>query len=925
MTTLTRSVSERILANLTVPEKISLLHQHAPAIPREGLAYFHTGAEAAHGVAWLGEATVFPQTVGLAATWDEDLLQRVGRAVGEEMRAKKAADPTVSLNVWAPVVNPLRHPLWGRNEEGFSEDSRLTAKLSTAYCAGLKGDHPDQWLTVPTLKHFLGYNNELDRNVTSSQLSPRVLHEYELPAYRLAVESSVAGAVMLSYNLVNGRPAHVSDLVAEHLRAWDNGESLAIVTDAGAPSALFKAEKYFHDGPSAYAAALRAGVDSFTDDGDDPAPSVSYLEEALARGLITEGDIDAAVSRLLALRERTGEFLPDGGVYGAIGKEALLTVGHAALAREASRKSVVLLRNSPVDDMQVLPLAEDPGKVAVIGVLGSRVLSDWYSGTLANPVSIAEGLAERYDGVFSEEGLDTVALRSNRTNRYLGVPDNSGSLTAALTNAGPAGSFLLKDWGNGEYTLRSSLTGRFVSGEDGYLRATSGRVGGWVVQETFGLHRATDGSVALRHVASGKWVRIEEGTGSAVLVPGVEADADRFSTRLIRSGHEAARKAAAEADVAVVVVGNDPHLGGRETLDRSTLELPQTEQELIRVVREANPRTVLLIVSSYPYALGDLAETPAIVWTSHGGQELGRGVTDVLSGDHEPQGRLAQTWWADNADLPDILDYDIIGSRSTYLYSEAEPLYPFGHGMGYAGVTYRSVELAGDGNVRVTVSNDGDRAVSEVVQVYGTSDRPGFPRRMLLGYSRVSLAPGELTPVDVRFEVQHLATYSLTAQRMIVEPGNYSLLVGRSAVNLPLSVELDVAGEAGPPRPRGEWVRAELFDQSSSLQLVPESPLRGTAIAPAHSARPHAAAVYSGWTGFAPGYLGLRIVSCDGANVRVQAAGQAGTWRDWAATSVGAGFSGEVELQLPEAPSGMPASFRILLEGRVTISDLLVP
>ncbi len=219
----------------------------------------------------------------------------------------------MGTNAWAPVVNPLRHPLWGRNEEGFSEDPHLTAALAGAYCAGLKGDHDTFWLTVPTLKHFLAYNNEADRNVSSSQLRARVLHEYELPAYRGPIEDGVAGAVMLSYNLVNGRPAHVSDLVAGELRQWRNGEDITIVTDAGAPSSLYTAEKYFDDGPSAYAAALRAGVDSFTEDSDNPEPSLRHLHEALDRGLITDADIDRAVLRLLTLRERTGEFEPDGG------------------------------------------------------------------------------------------------------------------------------------------------------------------------------------------------------------------------------------------------------------------------------------------------------------------------------------------------------------------------------------------------------------------------------------------------------------------------------------------------------------------------------------------------------------------------------------------------------------------------------------
>lgn len=927
--------AQSILAALSQAQKISLLHQHSPAVPDAGLAYFHTGAEAAHGVAWLGDATVFPQTVGLAATWDEDLLRRVGRAVGVEMRAKKAADPSVSLNVWAPVVNPLRHPLWGRNEEGFSEDSGLTASLATAYCEGLKGDHAEQWLTVPTLKHFLGYNNERDRNVTSSQLPPRVLHEYELPAYRQPIESGAAGAVMLSYNLVNGRPAHVSDLVAEHLRTWRNGDSLAVVTDAGAPSSLFAAEKYFDDGASAYAAALRAGVDSFTDDGDDSAPSIAYLEEALGRGLISVADIDAAVLRLLTLRERTGEFEYDGGVYGSIPAEALLTPEHAALAREAARKSIVVLRNASVGSSAdssvsagpVLPLGDAPGTVAVIGSLGSHVLSDWYSGTLVNPVSIAAGIEKRYGSVVAEEGLDLVALRSTRTNRYLGVPNGLAALTASTGSPGPAESLVLKNWGNGEYTLRSAVNGRFVSGESGYLRATSERVGGWVVQETFALHPSVDGSVALRHVGSGKWVRVEEGTGSAVLVTGSEPDADRFTLRTLRSGAEAARKAAASADVAVVVVGNDPHLGGRETIDRTTLDLPQSEQELIRVVREANPRTVLVIVSSYPYALGELAEVPTIVWSSHGGQELGRGVADVLSGDHEPSGRLPQTWWARDADLADILDYDIIGSRSTYHYSTAEPLFPLGHGLGYAAVEYESASY-GDGVLAVSVRNAGGRATHELVQVYGTSDAPGYPRRRLIAHARASLEPGERTVVSIPVAEEKLAVFSPAAGRMLVEPGTYVLLIGRSAEDLPLAVELEVGGSGRPARTRGSWIRAELFDESANALLVPESPLHGTAVTVADSALLRATLTYRGWGGWdgsAPASVSVRVVRSAGGMLRIVVPGPADTWREWGAVSVGDGYAGAVEIPLAGRFDEMPAVVRLVIEGGVTVSELLVP
>jgi beta-glucosidase len=912
-----------MLARLTLKQKIALLHQHAPAIEALGLARFHTGTEAAHGVAWLGRATVFPQPVGLAASWDADLIRQVGTAVGVEVRGKKAEDPSVSANVWAPVVNPLRHPLWGRNEEGFSEDPHLTAALAGAYCAGLKGDHERFWMTVPTLKHFLAYNNEKDRNVSSSQLRARVLHEYELPAYRGPIEDGVAGAVMLSYNLVNGRPAHVSDLVAGELRRWRNGEDITIVTDAGAPSSLYTAEKYFDDGPSAYAAALHAGVDNFTEDSDNPEPSLRHLHDALDRGLINETDIDRAVLRLLSLRERTGEFEPDGGPYGSIGPEVVGDPAHVALAREAARKSVVLLRNSPAVGTEgpLLPLGSTPGKVAVIGALGSTVLSDCYSGTLQDEVSIFEGLSGRYRDVVSESGVDTVSLRCVRTGTYLGAGEPETTLTARAAVPGPAETFLLKDWGGGECTLQFPVTNKFVSAEGYYLTASADRVGGWVVQETFRLHPGVDGTLSIQHIGTGKWVRIEEHTGSAALSEGTPEKADRFALRTVRSGHQAAREAAAAADVAVVVVGNDPHLGGRETIDRSTLALPEPEQELIRVVREANPRTVLVIVSSYPYSLGALADTPSIVWTSHAGQELGNALADVLSGDFEPSGRLTQTWWQRDEDLADILDYDLIASRSTYLYSDAEPLFALGHGLGYSTVTYESAVRAGDG-LDVVLRNTGSRTAHELVQVYAASPghRFDFPRRLLVAHRRVRLEAGERSTVRIPVPVDRLATYSVTVGRMLVEPGTYQLMVGPSANDLPLGVELTVAGEGSGPHARGAWIRAELFDECSNLALVPESPLAGTAVAPASPAR-RATAVYRGWHGGSPEWVSLRLTATSAGRVAVQLPGQGGTWRDCASAAINPGFNGELRLEVASRSADFEA-VRLVLEGPVTVSAL---
>ncbi|MEU2614035.1 glycoside hydrolase family 3 N-terminal domain-containing protein [Micromonospora sp. NPDC007271] len=255
-----------LLARLTLPEKLGLLHQWQAPVPRLGLPAFRTGTEALHGVAWLGPATVFPQVVGLAATWNPDLIRAVGAAVGDEVRAKHHADPArVGLNVWAPVVNPLRDPRWGRNEEGWSEDPWLTGRLATAYAQGLRGDHPTRLRTAPTLKHFLCYNDETDRATTSSNLPPRVLHEYELPAFRAPVEAGAAVAVMASYNLVNGVPAHLSPLIAGELRGWTDDE-IMVVGDAAAVGNIADVQAHLPDHVAGFAAALHAGVDSFTED-----------------------------------------------------------------------------------------------------------------------------------------------------------------------------------------------------------------------------------------------------------------------------------------------------------------------------------------------------------------------------------------------------------------------------------------------------------------------------------------------------------------------------------------------------------------------------------------------------------------------------------------------------------------------------------
>ncbi len=829
-----------LLAELTRDERIALLHQHAPAVERLGLAAFRTGTEALHGVAWLGTATTFPQPVGLAATWDVDLLARVGAAVAVEVRAKHAADPTVSLNVWAPVVDPLRHPGWGRNEEGWSSDPHVTAHLATAYARGLRGDHPVYWRTVPTLKHFLGYDNETDRAVTSTQLRPRVLREYELPAFRGPLEAGVVGAVMPSYNLVNGRPAHLSGELLDELRSW-SATSLLVVSDAAAPGNVVTFQRYHGDHVTSHAALLRAGVDSFTADDADPRPTIERVTAALERGLLTQADVDRAVLRQLELRLRTGELDPDLDPW-VVDADAIDLPEHRALAREAAARGVVVL-----EDDGVLPLPRD-ASVAVVGPHADRVLHDWYSGTPPYLVDLGTALAEALgpDRVHVADGADRVALTATSTGRGVRALGD-GTLAA---DAVEVVAHDVTDWGDGLLTLRDVASDRLWSGAGWVVRADATRVGGWVAQESFRAHRHDDGTWSLRHVGSGRWLRVQhDEAGTLVAEAPDAAQAERFAVRVLRSGTTEVARAAAAADVVVVTAGNDPHLHGRETEDRPHLALPASQRALWRAAAAANPRAVLLVVSSYPYVLGAEADAAAaVVWSSHGGQEHGHGLADVLLGDVEPTGRLAQEWPADAAQAGDLLDYDVIATRTTSWYSPAPHRYGLGHGRTYGDVRYLALDVAADRAgvhadrapvdedatlvARVTVENRGARPAHELVQLYvdAPEHRLPYPHR-LVAHARAVVAPGATAVVELRVPVRDLAVWDVTRDRWVVEPGRYVLGAGPSSTAVAQRADVDVTGEPVPPRDlRDRPARAADADDLRDLDLSERTRDAGTCV-----------------------------------------------------------------------------------------------
>ncbi|WP_141311070.1 glycoside hydrolase family 3 C-terminal domain-containing protein [Streptomyces spinoverrucosus] len=827
-----------LLSRLTPDEKVAFLHQYAPAVERLGVQAFRTGQEALHGVAWMGPATVFPQAVGLGATWNPDLVRRVGEAVSKEVRAMRTRDDRVGLNVWAPTVNLLRHPLWGRNEEGYSEDPKLTSAIATAYTNGLRGDHPTYWRTAPVLKHWLAHNNETDRSTSSSSVRPRVLHEYDLRAFRETVEAGAVAGVMPAYNLVNGRPNHLSPYLREQLRTWTD-EELLVCSDAGAPSNLVDSEHYFDTHEEATAAALLAGVDSFTDHGTDSTKIVVRVQGALDQGLLTEADIDTAVRRQLSVRFRLGEF--DG--YDETG--AFDTPEHRALAQEAAEQAIVLLQND-----SLLPLAPDT-RIAVVGLLADECKLDWYSGTLMHRSTPLEGLYERFgaDRVEFAEGVDRVLLRTS-AGTFLHVPaadaadevrGAEGALDPALlagrtdlpplTTDATGTELALIDWGGGVLTLRAP-DGRYLSvAEDGYVRASADQPGGWVVQETFHLEPHENGHL-LRHLGTGHHVSVAaEGVKVAAENPEI------FEVVHVERGEDAVARAAAGADVVVVVAGNDPHINGRETEDRTTLRLPEHQERLLRAARAANPRTVLTLVSAYPYAI-DASPLPAVLWTAHGGQSAGTALARVLAGDVSPAARLPQTWYADDADLPDLLDYDVIGGRQTYLYFEGTPLFPFGHGLSYTSFSYADVttRVAGEAvRVSFTVTNTGDMTADEVAQVYGHAADASMirPRRELLGHRRVTLRPGASQELTFELPLNAFSFWDVAHGRWRLYPGPYDVLIGASSEDIRLRTTVTLDGEPATPRAvvrRG--LDAADFDEQSGTEIVDRTKTSGDAVTP---------------------------------------------------------------------------------------------
>lgn len=800
-----------LTSQLSEQEKLGLLTTHHEKAERLGLEEFYIGTEVARGYVGRSEdkpSTVFPQPIGLAATFDRELMHRLGEIAGDEARAYYNLDPHGGLMLWGPTVDMVRDPRWGRTEEAYGEDVCLAGELTAAYTHGMAGENADGFFkTVPTLKHFCANNNEAERGSCDAYLTPRLKYEYYYAAFENAIRFGGARSVMAAYNEINGLPAIMDPELESLLKAqWG---LWFVVSDGGDFSQNVLAHRYTESHAEAYMLSLKAGCDTMTDV-DELVKAAA--EKALEQGLVSWEDIDRSVTNTLYARLRLGQF--DRTEFDSIGKEVIDCPAHREVNARAAREQMVLLKNDGI-----LPLDESAGRIAVVGALADESLMDWYTGYSTYHCSVLEGMRKKCGEVLHDSLWDIVAVKAPN-GKYLCAYED-GSVRADADSVTEAAQFELQDWGENWCNLFSVKHRRYVRFCDDEIKLHNRTIYDWFTRETFNLKDYGGRTLIEEFLGHGRLTCTDDGILSVRNSSAVTDDL-LWDVETLSSGRDRAAAIASECGTVIYCVGNYPVQTAKECYDRRTLAL-NVQAGMTQLLASVNPRTVLMLVSSYPYAVCKESESAAaVIWSSHAGAELGSAAADTLFGDNDPAGRLPITWYRSELDLPDIFNYDIASAGSTYMYFEGKPLYPFGHGLGYASFEYLGMKLSGCGDsltAEVTVKNISDRDGSEVVQVYFAlpDSAVSRPIKKLCGFERVSIKAGGTVCVKISIPLFQLRIYDVRAAKMIVEGGKYLFMAGASSGDIRLTESFEIAGDTLSPR--ADSFAAHSFDSAKNIRL----------------------------------------------------------------------------------------------------------
>ncbi len=801
-----------LIGRMTLEEKISQMQDVAPAIERLNIPAYNWWNEGLHGVARAGYATVFPQAIGLAATWNAPLIHDVADVISTEARAKyhdaiAHGNRTryYGLTFWSPNINIFRDPRWGRGQETFGEDPFLTGRLGVAFVRGLQGDDPKYFKTIATPKHYAVHSGpEVLRHQFNVPVSAHDLMDTYTPAFRATVVEGHAQSIMCAYNAVSGAPACANEKLLDLLRKQWRFDGY-VVSDCGAIGDIYAGHRYVLTIEQASALAVKSGTDLSCGD------EYSYLREAARNRQLSAADLNTSLRRLFTARFRLGMFDPPESVpYARIPMAENDSAEHRQLALRSARESIVLLKN----EAGFLPLGSKYKRIAVVGPNADSldILLGNYNGTPSHPVTPLGGMMKRFGdanityapgSLLSETSAVEVPASLLRTPQgasgvmveYFANPSLTG--TPVLARSEPR---LLYDFvAPPSEELRSNFSVRWTA----TLTPTETADYRLGVAARDGVRLSLDGSLLiddwLRHPARTVTapVHLEAGRAYHILVEHYQAR-DDSSVRLVWAPPSLlapAVAAARNADVVVAFVGISPQLEGEEMTDvsapgffggdRVDLDLPRTQQEMLEAVAATGKPLVVVLLNGSAVAVNWAQQhATAILDAWYPGGEGGTAIADVLAGDYNPAGRLPLTFYKSIAQLPPFGSYSMAGR--TYRYFRGEPLYEFGFGLSYSRFQYGDLQVstaspqAGQAlDVRVTVKNASTVAGDEVVELYldRAPSPPGLPFRTLQGFQRVHLNAGESKTVSFSLTSRQLAFVDADG-KLVASPGDYTISVG---------------------------------------------------------------------------------------------------------------------------------------------------
>jgi beta-glucosidase len=823
-----------LVSRMTLEEKVSQMMNGSAAIPRLDVPKYDWWSEGLHGIARSGYATVFPQAIGMAATWDTDLIGQIATTISTEARAKynQAIRDNVhsiyyGLTIWSPNINIFRDPRWGRGQETYGEDPYLTSRLGVAFVEGLQGTDPNYLKTVATPKHYAVHSGpESSRHKFNAEPSPHDLEDTYLPAFRATVTEGHADSVMCAYNAIDGAPACANKMLLEQTLRRDWGFKGYITSDCGAVDDFFMSygHHYSPDAEHAAAAAVLAGTD--TNCGN----TYKALVSAVKQGLISEAAIDVAVKRLFTARFRLGMFDPASQVpYAQIPMSEDDSPQHRELSLKAARESMVLLKN----EGDLLPLKPAGKTIAVIGPNAASLaaLEGNYNAVPSHPVLPLDGLRAEFKGakvVYAQgsayvEGLPVPVPRTvfhpsagssveGLRGEYFGAAEFGGKpvLTRVdpqidfdWNSASPAPGIPAKSFGvrwtgtitaptAGDYTLSMSLAHCYPCGDHEsytvYLDDQQVAHFGSDEKQESRSSSTPDFHLHLEDIKPHAF-RVEYTHHAELFGAGITLNWMPPAEPL----RQEAVKIAQNADVIVAFVGLSPELEGEEMPvhvegfsggDRTDIDLPAVQQQLLEALHGTGKPMIVVLMNGSALAVNWAQQNAqAVLEAWYPGEVGGVAIAETIDGKNDPGGRLPVTFYASNDQLPSFTDYTM--KNRTYRYFQGQPLYGFGYGLSYSHFAYSDLKLstknvaAGDTlTVEAEVRNTGSHAGDEVAELYLTPPKTDVSAiHELKAFQRIHLAAGESRRVEFKLSPRQLSEVDAQGKRS-VQAGAYSVFVG---------------------------------------------------------------------------------------------------------------------------------------------------